>query len=852
MRITTRILLVIFLIYSFGINSQVQIGDAINGEASLELLGSATAISDDGSIIAVGVERNDSNGTDSGKVRVFNKIDGNWIQLGNDIYGSTQGGYFGNCVSLSADGKILAVGAARSTSHVQVFEYDGSNWVQLGEDFIRKPNDYGPIAVSLSNNGKRIVLGKPSNSETGNGQVRVYEYDGSDWIQLGQDINGEPTGSNTVEFFGYSVSLSGDGNRLLVGAPGTGLGIGKARAFQFVDINWVQMGNDIQWNSQGDRVGTSVSMSDNGTRIVYGAPRNLDSNAGHVRILDFIGTEWQTNKIFSLNVSSYNHKYGNSVSLSANGTRIAIGDPLYSVGLNDKYGLIELYNYDSLSKSWVQLGSNILGENAWEEFGFSAVLSADGNTLIGGAIKNDSNGLDAQGQVRIFDINFNTLFSVISFDAQGNGCQSSSVLANSIKIKITKGAGEIISFTGVSGLSKALVQEGTFFVSPILNDPRFIVSPVSEEVIFNGLTETRTVNFCVSNNEIINDVSVDLIPAEQARPGFESKYRIYYQNLGTEIENGNLVVQFDDIQQAYVEGTQTPDLMTSSSLTYNYSKLQPFESRYIDVILKTNAPPVVNSDDILLLKATISLTGLDSNLNNNEFELNQLVVNSFDPNDKQVVQGNEITIDEIGEYLHYIIRFQNTGTASAINVRVRDVLEDKLDWDTFLPISSSHDYYTTISNGNVVDFNFDNIQLPAEQHDEPNSHGFVAFKIKPQNNVDVGDIITGKANIYFDYNEPIITNIVSTEIVDNSLGIGGKELIDSFRIYPNPTNDIIYLSSKNGTIIEKVEVYSISGKLLFQNKEITNKVDLKCFPKGMYFLNIVSDKGSVTKKIIKK
>ena len=63
---------------------------------------------------------------------------------------------------------------------------------------------------------------------------------------------------------------------------------------------------------------------------------------------------------------------------------------------------------------------------------------------------------------------------------------------------------------------------------------------------------------------------------------------------------------------------------------------------------------------------------------------------------------------------------------------------------------------------------------------------------------------------------------------------------------------MVYLFSETGIVIEKIKVYSVSGKLLLENKFAANEIDLKSFPKGMYFLNIVSDKGSVTKKIIKK
>src|SRR5690606_36305982 len=137
---------------------------------------------------------------------------------------------------------------------------------------------------------------------------------------------------------------------------------------------------------------------------------------------------------------------------------------------------------------------------------------------------------------------------------------------------------------------------------------------------------------------------------------------------------------------------------------------------------------------------------------NNTYELEQVVVNSFDPNDKRVVQGNTITTDETSNYLDYIIRFQNTGSANAINVKITDNLHPNLDWSTLSVTSASHDYNVNlislnIVNGNNVEFSFDNINLPSETQNEPESHGYIAYKIKPINSIGEGDVMSGNASI---------------------------------------------------------------------------------------------------------
>ncbi|WP_452230009.1 DUF7619 domain-containing protein [Lacinutrix sp. MEBiC02404] len=827
------------------INAQVQIGGDIDGEASIELLGSS-AISDNGSIIAVGSSRNDVNGVDAGQVKVYSNVNDQWIQLGSTISGNT-GDYFGSVVSLSSDGTILAVTANFINDYVKIFKYNGSDWEQLGGDIVKLSNEgyYSPNAIALSSNGNRIVIGDATNSDNGSGtgQVVIYEYNGTNWQQLGPVINGLATSITIDERFGSSVTISADGNRIGVGAPGSGLAEGNVRVYEYNGTDWIQLGFDFGPANQGGSTGASVSMSANGNRIAINVP---GAAAPSAIIYDYNGSQWETENYFSFPASR--------VSLSADGNRLAVGNPLYDwTGdgfFNGEYGRVRIYNYDDFDGDWSQLGSDIIGETAWEKYGAGVSLSSDGNTFIAAAPFNDDNGFDGQGKIRIYDITFNTIFSLVSFDSNNNSCTSGSVLANNVKIEILNVDGNQVGFTNIDGLSKVLVQNGTYTVQPVINDARFAVSPISEEIEFNNIAETITVNFCVSSIVTVNDVATSVMPLEDARPGFESAYRITYENLGTTIIDGDVSIQFNDALQEYIQGTQTPpDTETSNTLTYNYSALQPFETRYIDVILKTKQPPIVNSDDILTLTSVINSNVLDDDLGNNVFTFNQIAVNSFDPNDKYVLEGDEITIQEIDNYLHYRIRFQNTGTASAVNVRIQDVISDNLDWDTFRPISASHTNYVQIHHGNSVDFNFENIQLPASQDDELNSHGFVTFKIKPKADIQIGDIISGNANIYFDYNLPIITNTVNTEIA-TTLSIADSNFEGSIYIYPNPTSDKIHVSSKEGLKIEEIALYSITGKLLLKDENPNNEINISDFHKGVYLLHILSDKGSVTKKII--
>ena len=400
----------------------------------------------------------------------------------------------------------------------------------------------------------------------------------------------------------------------------------------------------------------------------------------------------------------------------------------------------------------------------------------------------------------ITDVNYNLISGVVTFDEDNNGCDNA--LDHNIPnvlITANDGTNEYGTFTNSNGGYVIDVPTGTYTTEVNGLFEQYTVDPVSGSSSFVNLGETDTQDFCFTANQVFYDVEAVLLPLTVARPGFDATYQLVYKNNGLSITNGSIIFEFNDMQQTFVSSSQVPDVNNVNSLSFNYSNLQPFETRTIDITLNTFSPPTVNGDDILNLTASIQPTDSDVAPENNVYTLEQVVVNSYDPNDKQVLQGAEITMEQANEYLDYLIRFQNTGTASAINVAITDQLSNDLDWSTIQPLSSSHDYYARITNGNFVEFIFDNINLPAEQDDAEGSNGFVAFRIKPKSDVVVGDVITGLANIYFDFNAPIITNTVSTEIVE-PLSLNDYSIENQVTLYPNPTSGLLNLVCKIGLL----------------------------------------------------
>ncbi|AXG73005.1 BspA family leucine-rich repeat surface protein [Flavobacterium arcticum] len=414
-------------------------------------------------------------------------------------------------------------------------------------------------------------------------------------------------------------------------------------------------------------------------------------------------------------------------------------------------------NYDALLNQFAQLAleNKNIGANGLEycDFGVRDYLINE----LGWEISGDSLSEDCDN---------NTLSGTVLFDDDNNGCDTDDIAAVHLMVNANNGTYNYATTINSDGTYNLNLLEGTYDVT-LLNIPDyFTVSTDTDTVNFTGSDLTEDLSFCLTATEMIEDLKVTLLPITEARPGFEAQYQLIVENMGTQtVANATVAMIFDDAMQTFVTATPTATAVTINQLTFTIENLLPLENRVIDITMQIFTPPTVNGGDIANITATIIPNANDNVPYDNTSALKQEIVNSFDPNDKRVVQGEQITIDQTGHYLDYIIRFQNTGSASAIAVRVEDDLHEKLDWTTFKPISSSHDYRVEITDGSHVEFIFENINLPHENADAEGSNGFIAYKIKPVADIAVGDIISGDAEIYFDYNLPIITNDATTEVI---------------------------------------------------------------------------------------
>lgn len=441
------------------------------------------------------------------------------------------------------------------------------------------------------------------------------------------------------------------------------------------------------------------------------------------------------------------------------------------------------------------------------------------------------------------------------YDSNSNGCDNTDVGLPNFKLSITNSSlttgNAIPDLTGNYSLP---LQEGTYTLTPIIeNAAYFTVSPTSATITLPETVNPYIQDFCVTAIGIHDDLEVAVFPIDVARPGFDASYKIMYKNKGTATQSGNLSFVFDDAVLNLVTAFPAITNQTINNLSWDFTNLLPFESREIIVTLNVNSPmetPAVNNNDILGYSTTIS--GLtDETPLDNLVNLYQTVVNSFDPNDKECLEGNYITPSMIGKYVHYKIRFENTGTFPVQNIVVTDRIDTSIfDISTLLPVNGSHAFTTRITDKNKVEFIFQNIFLP---FDDATNDGYIVFKIKTWPTLSLGDELKNTANIFFDYNFPIETNTATT-VVANPLASQDFDFGTYFKIFPNPAKNILNINSKQNIQIETITIYTTIGQLVqvIPNAKNTKTIDVSNLKSGTYFIKVVSDKGASSSKFVKE
>lgn len=291
-------------------------------------------------------------------------------------------------------------------------------------------------------------------------------------------------------------------------------------------------------------------------------------------------------------------------------------------------------------------------------------------------------------------------------------------------------------------------------------------------------------------------------------------------------------------------GALTP-LVSGNVYTYNIADFGTINnSNSFNLMFTTDV--TAQSGDMICVNATVTTIVGDNNPLNNTYQYCYPVINSYDPNIKEVYP---VEVQQgFNDWLTYTIRFQNTGNASAINIRLEDQLDNMLNPETFQVINYSHNNLIDLI-GNHLIVRFPNIQLADSTSNPQGSIGFIQYRIKPKASW-VTDTIKNSAAIFFDFNAPIVTNTAKSYFV-TTIGINELTINNAITLLPNPTNAIVTINSKFD--MQQIEIINLAGQILLQENvnNKTHQLQLQNFADGIYFVKISYSNGlSTTKKIV--
>ncbi len=338
-----------------------------------------------------------------------------------------------------------------------------------------------------------------------------------------------------------------------------------------------------------------------------------------------------------------------------------------------------------------------------------------------------------------------------------------------------------------------------------------------------------------------------MVPLTGARPGFDATYQLIAKNIGSKTIQ-NIAIKFlKDSLQTYNSYSIAPTSINNDTLIWNVDSLAVYEQKSINVICTNAVPPQLNLNDTLQLQAFITPFENDSFVTDNSFQLSQVVVNAYDPNDKIEAHGSGISRQQLnnGDYLYYTIRFQNTGNAPASIIKIVDTLSNNLDWSTLEILGNTHNLTLTVSNKNILTWYSNTAYLPDSTSNEAGSHGYISFRIKPKTNLLPTDKIENRAHIYFDYNPAIVTNTVTTSILEERTTAIRNNTIKALHLFPSPTNGDVQLEfSSTISKVMQLHIVDINGKAIRTENIATtigfNSINISLYnlPNGIYLIQL--------------
>lgn len=578
--------------------------------------------------------------------------------------------------------------------------------------------------------------------------------------------------------------------------------------------------------------------------------------------LDSIGNiEWQRT------IGSDSDDFLSSIEVTVDGGFICSGHTLGDISGHKNENSLGLEDFwiVRLDSSGEILWSNVIGgiDKDYDSF---IVPTLDSVLFCGGSSSSTNSGDKTENSFGTTDYwilklndNYNTILGESYFDTNFSQTYDSTEIGIN-QCKVRESQSGRFAFTNEKGAYSLIVADsGSHIVSPMMMNNYFSLFPVVRLVNFSFFHQVDSFNdFAIGATGVFDDLCMTITPLGQFRPGFNGSYMLNYENVGTTTQSPTIVFRiFPNV--SFVSSSITPSAIYTDSVVWNLSSLSPFQTGQI--LVTVNLSPTIPIGTILNSYAQIFPIVNDANPSCNNATWEVTVTGSFDPNDISVDQDTLYSnVFPNPPFLDYLIRFQNTGTDTAFTVKILNPIDTmKLDLNSLEFVAASHPMEMRfIYHERNMEFLFNNILLPDSNVNEPASHGFVRYKIKPKSNLQVGDSIKNFAAIYFDFNEPVITNTVKTKILLFT-GLADQISTSELFVYPNPSSQEIniQISNTQGKRIS-LDVYNLFGqkvKSLFDGKilssELKQQFDISTLNQGVYLLQYNVDGVTKSKKIIK-
>lgn len=746
------------------------------------------------------------------------------------------------------------------TCKVGITQWNGTFWSKLPSLYIYNngPNvgEMPEIKSMIVYKDELYIAGTFQRSDL-NESTMIVKFDGQNWLSLSHPVIGPidtifKSTANSLSIYDDKLFIAG--KFTLRSAPQTNLLIWDGDSLKaddslrfndeihdmevvnnelyiagaFTEVNGYSAENIVKWNGIRNTQLTSINKN-----------------------IDYISTLGKLNNNIYVAVKAYDSiDYGIFYYKTNNWHKITINDPYFVTDMleyNNQLWIAGVEYISSNHKNWI-----------WND----TSLALDTNNQFSSFRLNEFKS-------NLYSLHLDKTFNSIPYNHISRYEDQASLISGQVYYDIDR---DCIKDTQEIGVSDAyLILDGTTILKPKENG--LFELPLSAgiyildfdktvnyykyyylETLNCSTTPPYTINvnqpaahnnynfplFPITNIKDLN-VNISAYRGYRARQGFTDDYIVNVSNPGTSNASPVYLTLYYDTEVSFISSNIAPDSHVNNKLWWNLPPLDPQNNHRIKIKFKTEMNTNLN-DTVNFFAWTWPMMG-DSNKTDNYDTLTQYVSAAIDPNDKQSYPSDYIT--KSTKKINYIINFQNNGNDTAYRVIVIDTIDiSKYKINKIYMNSTSHPSDFRIS-GNVFIWTFDNILLPDSTTDEEASKGFISYTAYINPNLNIGDSIMNKADIYFDYQKPITTNYATVEIIDPSVSIPGSINRSSINIYPNPTENILIFESGQ-EMIKRIEIYDLKAKLIYKSENIDQlkyTMDIQDINIGLYILKVHKNSG---------